>query len=247
MTNWNQKGDTITVAAPATVVGGAGVLIGRLFGVAAFSAASGAQLEIQTVGVVSLAKDTSTFTDGARVFWNNGTGQATSIQGSNREIGVACLLNPDGSSDPGGLSADATVRLRLNYEPGLAGGGIFLAHFLYSFAVDGGAVGAIVPSISDTLPANAVVLGGAVNSSTAVTSAGAATVAIGTTAGSSATSILAATGKASFTLDAVLEDADVAAPFKLSAAGQIQLTVGTAALTAGVIEGWVMYVLATFA
>ena len=120
-----------------------------------------------------------------------------------------------------------------------------VARALYSFAVDGGAIGAITPVQSDWIPANAIVYGGVINSSTAVTSGGSATVAIGTTAGSAANSILTATGKASFTLDAVLVPTAVATPFKMSAAGQINLTVAAAALTAGIIEVLVFYNVAT--
>lgn len=130
--------------------------------------------------------------------------------------------------------------------------GVYVAKAIYDFSVDGGAETAIIPSISDIIPAGAVVFGGFVNSPTAVTSGGSATVAVGTSAGSSADSILGATGKASFTTDAVLEvlgtnsQAATQAPsFKMTAAGQIQLTVGAAALTAGVIEVNVLYVICT--
>lgn len=123
--------------------------------------------------------------------------------------------------------------------------GVYTARAVYNFAVDGGAVGEIIPAVSDTIPANAIVLGDVVNSPTAVTSAGAATVAAGTHAGSSSTALLAATGKASFTTDAVLVGLGQTAPFKMSAAGQINITVGTAALTAGVIEVIVLYVMPT--
>ena len=130
--------------------------------------------------------------------------------------------------------------------------GVQVYRAIYSFADDGGAVGAITPKFSDTIPANTILYGGVVNSSTAVTSGGSATVAIGTTAGSAANSILAATAKTSFTIDAVIEvlgtnsqAATHAASFKMTAAGQINITVGTAALTAGVIEIFVLGSIAT--
>lgn len=129
--------------------------------------------------------------------------------------------------------------------------GLYVARCLYSFAIDGGATGPIIPSISDTIPINAIVLGGVANSTTALTGTG-ATVGIGTSAGSSATSILAQTAITSWTLDAVIEllgtnsQAATHKPaFKMTAAGQIQLTVATDALTAGVIEVFVFYVLPT--
>ena len=119
-----------------------------------------------------------------------------------------------------------------------------LARAKYSFAADGGAVGAITPVTTTTIPDNAVVFGGYVNSTTAVTSAGAATVSVGTAAGSSATSILGATGKADLSADAVIVSAAAGTPFKMTEAGAINITVGTAALTAGVIEIVVLYYVA---
>jgi hypothetical protein len=113
---------------------------------------------------------------------------------------------------------------------------------VYNFSADGGAVGAIVPKNSAALPALAVIVGATVNSATAVTSAGAATVSIGTSAGSSATSILGATAKASFSTNALLNGIPVfATPIKLTTAGYVNFTVATAALTAGLIEVVVYY------
>jgi hypothetical protein len=128
--------------------------------------------------------------------------------------------------------------------------GLYVWKALYSFAVDGGAVSAITPSISDTIPDNAIILGAVVNSPTAVTSGGSATISVGTAAGSSATSILAATAKTAFSADAVQvflagTGFSNAAPFKMTAAGQINLTVAVAALTAGIVEISVFGIVAT--
>lgn len=123
-----------------------------------------------------------------------------------------------------------------------------LAYARYDFSVDGGAVGEIIPATNTIIPANAIITGCVINSTTAVTSGGAATVGIGTHAGSSATSLLAQTGKASFTLDALIAGVPVpqtaATWVKMSAAGAINVTPAVAALTAGVIEIFVDYVLA---
>jgi hypothetical protein len=119
------------------------------------------------------------------------------------------------------------------------------AKAVYSFAVDGGAVSTITPNGTVALPDNAIIVAATVNSTTAVTSAGAATVAIGTSAGSSTTAILGATAKASLSADAVLNGVPVfATPVKLTAAGNVTFTVGTAALTAGVIEVTLYYFVA---
>lgn len=123
--------------------------------------------------------------------------------------------------------------------------GLRVARAKYSFAVDGGAQGTIAPLDSDTIPDNAILLGGQINSTTAVTSGGSATVGIGTSAGSSTTSILAATAKASLSIDALLNAVPTfAAAVKLTAAGTITFTIGAADLTAGVIEAWVIFVVA---
>jgi len=123
--------------------------------------------------------------------------------------------------------------------------GLRVARAKYSFAVDGGAQGLITPADSDTIPDNAIIVGGQINSTTAVTSDGSATVAIGTSAGSSATAIKGATGKASYSADALLNAVPTfAAGLKLTAAGTITFTIGAADLTAGVIEVWVFYVVA---
>jgi hypothetical protein len=124
-------------------------------------------------------------------------------------------------------------------------GNLRMARAIYDFSVDGGAVSTITPKKTVTLPDNAVIVGGTVNSTTAVTSAGSATVSVGTSAGSSTTSLLAATAKASLSADAVLNAVPVfATPVKLTAKGDVTFTVGTAALTAGVIEVTLFYFVA---
>jgi hypothetical protein len=120
-------------------------------------------------------------------------------------------------------------------------GGLLSAHATYSFAVDGGAISTITPVGTAALPNKAIITGVTINFSTAVTSAGSATVAVGTSAGSSTTSLLAATAKASCT-GLVAGVPTLAAPIELTAAGNITVTIATAALTAGVAEIFVYYV-----
>jgi hypothetical protein len=123
--------------------------------------------------------------------------------------------------------------------------GLRVAHATYDFATHGGAQGLISPTNSDTIPDNAIIVGGTINSTTAVLSLGSATVAVGTSAGSSTTAMKGATGKASLSLDAVLNVVPVfATPVKMTAEGTITFTIGTADLTAGVIEVWLLYVVA---
>lgn len=131
----------------------------------------------------------------------------------------------------------------LSYSHGL--GRLFRVKAVYSFALDGGAISTITPKKSATLPANAVIVGGIINSTTAVTSAGSATVSVGTDAGSSTTAILAATAKASLSANALINAVPVfATPVKLTAKGNITFTVAVAALTAGIIEATLFYYVA---
>lgn len=121
--------------------------------------------------------------------------------------------------------------------------GVRLARARYSFAVDGGAVGLITLAQSDVIPKNAIIIGGGIlDATTAFTSGGSATVAAGTSAGSSASSLLAATAVASMTGLLALVPTN-AVPIRLSADGTITLTVAVAALTAGIADITVPYIM----
>ncbi len=132
----------------------------------------------------------------------------------------------------------------LTLPPALAGLGLVqVAYARNSFAVDGGATGLITPAVNTVIPANAIVLGGLMNPSTALVGA-TATISAGTSAGSSAASLKAATAVATYSIDALLPTVPVftaATAVKMSAAGSITLTVAVAPLTAGVMEIWAVY------
>ncbi|MGQ0610812.1 MAG: capsid cement protein [Paracoccaceae bacterium] len=85
MKNHIQKGDVITVAAPAGGIGaGEGAIIGNIFGVAAFAAAVGEPVELATTGVYQLPKaTTAVLTLGARVAWDN-TAKNINVPGTGR-------------------------------------------------------------------------------------------------------------------------------------------------------------------
>jgi hypothetical protein len=124
--------------------------------------------------------------------------------------------------------------------------GLRVAHAIFSFAVDGGVTGLITPVSTAVIPANAIIIGGTVNVVAAVTSLGSATLSVGTSAGSSASALLAATAKASLTLAAILNAVPtLAVPVKMSAAGSITVTVGSADLTAGKVEIFLFFVVAS--
>lgn len=114
MDNFVQEACTVTMAAPYTVVAGAGALRGKLFGVAATDITSGAKGEFQVEGMFDLAKDTSTFATGDPVYWDNTNKVATSTAQSNWLIGAADITVYETTQALGGSSGDATVRVRLN-------------------------------------------------------------------------------------------------------------------------------------
>jgi predicted RecA/RadA family phage recombinase len=119
MKNYVSRGDTVTVTAPYAVKSGGGVLVAgnaHLFGIAVNDQILNDSMEIVTTGVFDLAKDTSTFAQGDAVYWDNTNKVATSTATGNTKIGVAALTAPGGVAAPGGVSGDATVRVRLNHD-----------------------------------------------------------------------------------------------------------------------------------
>ncbi|WP_371863786.1 DUF2190 family protein [Iodidimonas gelatinilytica] len=84
---------------------GEGVLVGSLFGVATGDAATGAEVEVVTQGVVDITKATATLTQGQRVYWSAANKHVTSTASGNTLIGVAIAA---------ATSGDDTARVRLN-------------------------------------------------------------------------------------------------------------------------------------
>ena len=90
-----------------------------------------------------------------------------------------------------------------------------------------------------TIPDNAIVIGGSIDVIAAVTSDGSATVAINLVG---ANDLLTATAKASLGIKAQKPLAAVIArPIKLEEEKAVTVTVGTAALTAGKINGYIIW------
>jgi len=106
MKNFVQKGETITLVAPYTVVSGAGALVGSIFGVASGDVASGASGEFMVKGVFDLAcLSTDTPAQGAKVYWDDTNKRCTTTSTGNSLIGVATEAKANGAT---------TVRVRLN-------------------------------------------------------------------------------------------------------------------------------------
>lgn len=105
MKNYVQPGDVITVAAPADVASGAGVLVGTLFGIASTDAVSGADVEIAVTGVFTLPKtEAQAWAVGAAIYWDNTAKVATTATSGNTLIGKAVVA----AANP---SATGTLRL----------------------------------------------------------------------------------------------------------------------------------------
>ena len=103
--NFVQPGETLPLTAPYDVASGAGFLVGALFSVALAAALSGATVEGRNTGVFDLAKTAGqSFTQGAKVYWDNTAKSVTGVSSGNTLIGVATQAAAGG---------DATARVRL--------------------------------------------------------------------------------------------------------------------------------------
>ncbi len=91
MNTYIQNGHVITVTTPAGgIASGDGLIVGNIFGIAAYSAAEGDPLELATTGVYKLPKaSAAVLTVGARVAWDN-TAKQVNMPGAGRfPIGIA--------------------------------------------------------------------------------------------------------------------------------------------------------------
>jgi len=104
MKTFIQAGNTVTVPAPeGGVVSGQGVLIGDLFGVAAFDAAAGEPVELALTGVYRLPKSSASIDFGQAVDWLESPGALVAAAGGTK-VGVAL-------EDVGSSAATVAVRI----------------------------------------------------------------------------------------------------------------------------------------
>lgn len=90
MRTYIQKGENLTIPAPANTLSGQVVIVGDLHGVASNNAAEGADLVIVTEGVFELPKvAANAFAVGAKVYYDSTQKLATSTASSNTYIGIA--------------------------------------------------------------------------------------------------------------------------------------------------------------
>lgn len=91
MKTYIQNGHVITVPTPAGgIASGDGLIVGSVFGIAAYSAAEGDPLELATTGIYKLPKATAAvLTVGARVAWDNTAKQVNAPGAGRFPIGIA--------------------------------------------------------------------------------------------------------------------------------------------------------------
>ena len=100
MKNYIRPGDTLTVTAPYDVASGAGVLVGKLFGIASTTAKSGEPVEIRRKGVFEHAKTSAqAWTQGADIYWDDTAKVFTTTTTSNTLVAKAAEVaaNPTGT------------------------------------------------------------------------------------------------------------------------------------------------------
>lgn len=97
MKNLIQKGDVVTITAPAAGLSGAGLLIGKLFGVLLADVEAGEEVELALTGVYEQPKtEAQAWTVGAAIYWDDTAKVCTTTVGSNVKIGhaLAVAANP---------------------------------------------------------------------------------------------------------------------------------------------------------
>lgn len=133
------------------------------------------------------------------------------------------------------------------YTGGYPTGSLQVVRARYDFAVDGGAVGDIDLTKSAVVPAGAVIMGGFVEVDTVPTSGGSATIAVKVEGAADIVAAAAISGAPWSTTGrkSVIPVFTGATTVKTTAARKVQATVATAALTAGVFDVVLFYVVMT--
>lgn len=100
MQNFIQNGHVIRVTAPVGgVASGAGLIVGNIFGIAAYTSAEGDPVELGTTGVYQLPKaSAAVLTVGARVAWDN-TAKNINVPGTGRfPVGITTEAAGNGTT-----------------------------------------------------------------------------------------------------------------------------------------------------
>ncbi|CAD0207379.1 hypothetical protein EN41_13825 [Agrobacterium tumefaciens] len=102
MKNYRGPADTVEVTAPADVNSGDGVLVGKLFGVAEFSAKAGQRVNISRSGIFALPKtNAQAWAEGAVLYWDGTKLTTADNAGANTKVGYAAAVaaNPSATGD----------------------------------------------------------------------------------------------------------------------------------------------------
>ena len=95
-----QRGDTLTIPAPAAVLSGGVVVAGAIAGIANGDAAAGAPVDVDVTGVFSLPKVSAlAIAIGDVVYWDATAGLANKTASGNTKLGYAteAAVNPSAS------------------------------------------------------------------------------------------------------------------------------------------------------
>ncbi|HYD79839.1 MAG TPA: capsid cement protein [Paucimonas sp.] len=99
MKNFIKSGCTVTLTAPYDVTSGDGFQVGAIFAVAAYTAASGADVEGCREGVVTLKKTSAqAWTQGQKIYWDNSNKRCDSDSTVGMLIGTAHVAAANPSS-----------------------------------------------------------------------------------------------------------------------------------------------------
>jgi predicted RecA/RadA family phage recombinase len=106
-TNYVQPGETVTLTCPAGgISSGQGLVVGNVFGIAAYDALESAGVEVQLVGVWTLPKAAGVINEGAGVWWDDSAKAVKNASSAGLfPIGVAVAAAGD---------TDTTCTVRLN-------------------------------------------------------------------------------------------------------------------------------------
>ena len=102
MKNYIQRGETLPVPAPSGgVTSGQLVVVGKIVGVAASTAAAGVDVELAVEGVFELPKvTTDVVTLGQALYWDSGAGKLTNTAGTGSKplVGYATAAAGNGAT-----------------------------------------------------------------------------------------------------------------------------------------------------
>ncbi len=104
MKNYVQRGDTLSLTAPATLLSGDVVIVGGFVGIASHDASSGQNVETSLNGVFILAKAAVAISQGDTLYWVSANSNVSKTASGNTLIGKATQA---------AASGDATITVQI--------------------------------------------------------------------------------------------------------------------------------------